>query len=119
MLKPQTPMGRSVKIVAWCSILLVGCSSGDERKAQTEPADSTAVAVQTYEGRGLVISVMPNREHIVVDHEDIPGFMSAMKMPFALKDTSVASGVSEGDSIRFTVEVDGPYIHIVRMEVED
>ena len=109
-------MGRPVAILV--ILLLAGCSSGDERSTRSAPADTSAVAVKTFEGRGLVTAVMPNREHIVVDHEDMPGFMSAMKMPFALKDTSIASGVTEGDSIRFTVEVDGPYIHIVRLEVD-
>lgn len=104
-------------LLAFCAVL--GCSSDGNRPARQEGVsdDSLAVTVETFEGRGLVRSVMPNREYIVVHHDDIPGFMSAMEMPFALKDTSLATGVAAGDSIRFTVEVDGPYIHITDLAI--
>lgn len=63
------------------------------------------------------MSVLPNRKYVVVEHEDIPGFMSAMKMPFALKDTSLATGIAAGDSVRFTVEVEGPNIQMTQISV--
>ncbi len=105
-------------LLALVTVIALGCSS-ETRNSETSgvDADAALVSVQTFDGRGLVTSVMPNRSHIVVDHEDMPGFMSAMKMPFAIKDSSVATGVSAGDSIQFTVEVDGPYTHIIRLEI--
>lgn len=106
-----------ILLASTCVIL--GCSTKEKSATTSVPsADSAAVVVETYEGRGVVKSVMPNREHIIVDHEDIPGFMSAMSMPFALRDTSLAAGLSPGDSIRFTVEVDGPYVHLIRINIE-
>lgn len=101
------------------TLVITGCSTEkDSSTSSSQPHDSSTVRVETFEGRGVVKSVMPNREHIIVDHEDIPGFMSAMSMPFALKDTSLATGLSPGDSIRFSVEVDGPYIHLTRIDIE-
>jgi protein SCO1/2 len=102
--------------VAVLVIAVNGCSPGSSESSTAE-ADSTGVAVQLFEGRGLVKSVLPNKKYIVVDHEDIPGFMSAMEMPFGVRDTSLAGRVAPGDSIEFTVEVEGPYIHLIRIEV--
>jgi protein SCO1/2 len=106
-------------VFLYVSIVLsaVGCASDTQDGTRSAPSADSSAAVQVFEGRGLVTSVTPNRSHLVIDHEDMPGFMSAMKMPFALKDTSVATGVSARDSVHFIVEVDGPYTHIVRLEI--
>ncbi|NNE45847.1 MAG: copper-binding protein [Rhodothermales bacterium] len=107
----------------FCSLLIIagltaGCTSDKDSSAASADSTSTAtVEVATFEGLGLVMSVLPNRKYVVVDHEDMPGFMSAMKMPFALRDTSVATGVAAGDSVRFTVEVQGPNIHMIQISV--
>ncbi len=98
------------------SVVVVGCSSD---RQSTEKTDANSPdSVQTFDGRGLVTSIVPNRKHLVVDHEDIPGFMSAMKMPYPVADTSLATGIVEGDSISFTVEVEGSNFRLVRIAVD-
>jgi protein SCO1/2 len=95
-----------------------GCSSDrDGARSSQASDDSSAVTLQEFRGAGLVKSVTSNRKHVVVDHEDIPGFMSAMTMPFAVKDTSIATGVQAGDSISFTVEVEGPRITLTEITI--
>ena len=102
---------------AFAILLIVGCTRGDQSTDQeTNGTTDSLSAVETFEGRGVVTSVTANRKHLIVFHEDIPGFMSAMEMPFPLSDTSLATGVVEGDTIEFTVEVDGPRIQLVRLE---
>jgi protein SCO1/2 len=41
---------------------------------------------ERYELRGTVVAVNPQLRLVTVAHEDIPGFMAAMTMPFAVKE---------------------------------
>lgn len=58
-----------------------------------------------YEIRGQVLAVSPPRREIVVRHEDIPGFMPAMTMPFAVKDEGLLEGRTPGDLVLGTLVV--------------
>lgn len=94
------------------SAVLVSCLSGpgeaDELKnpVTTDPPNASTVADDsTYLVTGIIRSVTPSRSHIVVEHQDIPGFMEAMTMPFAVRDTALLSGVQTGDSIHFRIAV--------------
>ena len=62
-------------------------------------------AGRRYELRGQVLSVRPERREIVIRHEDIPGFMPAMTMPFAVKDEALLEGRVPGDRVEGTVVV--------------
>jgi protein SCO1/2 len=52
-----------------------------------------------------VLSVRPERLLIVIRHEDIPGFMPAMTMPFSVKDRRLLEGRAPGDRILATLVV--------------
>ncbi len=41
---------------------------------------------------------------IVVDHEEIEGFMGAMIMGYPVKPASLLKGLKTGDRIRFTID---------------
>jgi Cu/Ag efflux protein CusF len=57
---------------------------------------------------GTVVSLEPSRRQIVVAHEDIPGLMEAMTMPFEVEDPAALARIAEGDRIRFTLRrIDG------------
>lgn len=95
---------------ASCRLLLAGCvvvfalsgCAPDEVETPPEPASTTeAVAPQEYTATGIVRAVTPSSSHATIAHDDIPGFMAAMTMPFALADTSLARSLTPGDSIRF------------------
>lgn len=49
----------------------------------------------------MVRSVTPSGSHVVIRHDDIPGFMDAMTMAFAVATPSVVAGVQRDDRIRF------------------
>lgn len=42
-------------------------------------------------------------EAIMVDHEEIPDFMPAMRMPLMLERPDLISGLSEGDKVLLTI----------------
>ena len=55
-------------------------------------------------GEGKVIAVVPGSSQIVVDHEEITGFMDAMTMGYRIEPPSLLEGVKAGDRIRFTID---------------
>lgn len=65
---------------------------------------------------GTVVD-MNSPTEIVVDHEDVPGLMQAMTMPFRAHDASVFEGVHKGDRIvaRLLVEDGGMFMERVRV----
>ena len=52
-----------------------------------------------YDMRGQVLAVDRGKSEILVNHEEIPGFMSAMTMPYKVRDSSVLDGLAPGDLI--------------------
>lgn len=70
------------------------------RSAGTSPADSDP----RYPVTGIVVAA-PAGPAIDVAHDDIPGFMPAMTMPFALKNPADGHGLKPGDRVRFTLRV--------------
>ena len=67
------------------------------RTAAGEPATTT------YQVVG-VVTASPADGRVMVSHQDIPGYMPAMTMPFAVAPGTPAS-LSPGDRVRFTLRV--------------
>ena len=55
-------------------------------------------------GMGTVIPVKADQNMVIVDHQDIPGYMDAMTIGFTVVDPSLLDSVAAGDMVRFTVE---------------
>ena len=58
-----------------------------------------------YELKGQILSLKPEAQEVLVKHEDIPGFMPAMTMPYKVKSSSLLEGKQPGDLITATLEV--------------
>ena len=80
------------------TVVLAGCHSGQQA---VQPSANPAVKV--YQLRGKVVSTNAATAEVTLDHEAIAGFMSAMTMPYKLKDASVLSELHPGD--RLTADV--------------
>jgi len=57
-------------------------------------------------GEGKVIALVPETQEIVVDHEEIKGFMDAMVMGYKVNPTALLKTVKPGDKVRFTIDTD-------------
>ncbi len=55
-------------------------------------------------GEGKVIAIVPANNQIVVDHQEIKGFMEAMTMGYKVDPPSQLNGLHVGDDIRFTID---------------
>ena len=62
-------------------------------------------AAKRYQLKGKVVSVDKRAHMLNVDGEEIPGFMSAMAMPYPVKPTSELDKLSAGDAITADVVV--------------
>ena len=69
-------------------------------------ACSREPAARTYQLTGQVLVVRPDTSEILVKHEDIPGFMPAMTMPYRVKDLALLKDRQPGDLITATLVVE-------------
>jgi len=72
--------------------LVAACSRGPESKS--------------YELTGQILVVKPGTSEVLVKHEDIPGFMPAMTMPYTVKDSAELTDRAAGDLIKATLIVE-------------
>jgi len=56
-------------------------------------------------GEGKVIALVSGSHQIIVDHEEIKGFMDAMTMGYPV-DPKLIQGLKPGDKIRFTIDTE-------------
>ena len=68
------------------------------------PADSNEKG-DHYDTRGVVRGFSPDRSTVEIQHEDIPGFMPSMTMPFLARDSKQIAELKTGDAISFRIAV--------------
>jgi FtsP/CotA-like multicopper oxidase with cupredoxin domain/Cu/Ag efflux protein CusF len=70
--------------------------------ASPEPAASSHL----HEAHGVVVSIDARKSRLLVDHEEIPGFMAAMVMNYFVSPATLLQGLRPGEKIRFTIDED-------------
>lgn len=53
-----------------------------------------------YDIRGAVVTVDSTQKTVELDHDEIPGVMAAMDMPYPVSDAKLLAGLKPGDSVR-------------------
>ena len=71
-----------------------------------------------WTARGVVRSVIPEINVLVLTHEDIPGFMPSMTMGFRTANPQLYNGLQVGDVIRFTLRGVPPNVAITALTRE-
>jgi len=57
--------------------------------------------------KGKVVAVDRDKKQVTLDHEDIPGLMKAMKMPFAVESEQLLDSIHAGDAVQGRLKVAG------------
>lgn len=70
-----------------------------------ERAPKSNDSVHHYETRGIVRGISPDRSIIDIQHENIPGYMPSMTMPFSARDQKEIVDLRLGDAISFRMTV--------------
>jgi len=73
--------------------------------------------VRHYDLHGTIIAVDRDREQLVVQHDNIPGFMSAMTMPYSVGNAQDLVFVEIGDEIRGEVVDSVGSVHLEHITV--
>ena len=93
--------------------VLAACSS--PKPAQPQLSEQ---GPRRYSLAGRVVSVNAASRQIVVEHGDIPGFMSAMTMGYSVKDPNLLAPLSADDQIKADVVVNGDDVYLENIVVE-
>src|SRR5260221_3586012 len=62
---------------------------------------------QRYPVKGKVVEVALPEKQLTIEHEDIPGYMPAMTMPFPVKDEALLKVAAVGDEVTATLVIQG------------
>jgi protein SCO1 len=110
----MTPKLRLLICCLLFNVCTIACDNAPNRPS-TQPAQST----KRYHLKGKVVSVDKQSHMLNVDGEAIPGFMSAMTMPYNVKAESELDKLVPGESITADVVVQGDdsWLENVRVSV--
>ena len=67
--------------------------------ALADPSTNSVAAtnqLQTYQVRGVVVSLGDDGKTVKIKHEEIPGYMAAMTMEFEVRGTNELRGLTSG-----------------------
>lgn len=99
---------RAIAILASFLCTIVASCSKDVASGSASPKPP-------FNSTGTVTGIDTGNATITIDHQDIPGFMSAMEMEFPAKDASLLNGFSVGDKVAFALERSGGKVTLVSM----
>ncbi|MGE0448103.1 MAG: SCO family protein [Vicinamibacterales bacterium] len=90
-----------IALLATLTVAAAGCGRSDRRE---------------YKLQGQVLSITSDRMQATIRHEEIPGFMAAMTMPYSVRDAKEYEGLVPGDLItaRLVVLPSAAYLEEVR-----
>lgn len=61
---------------------------------------------KSVNGEGQIVAVVPQTQELIVEHEEIKGFMDAMTMGYKVSPASLLKTVKAGDRVRFTIDTE-------------
>lgn len=93
----------SLILVLATMLSLVGCSK--PIAPNTSSGSSASTNQRMFQVKGIVLEVVPREKSVKIKHEEVPGYMPAMTMPFDVKDTNELAGLEPGDPVSFRLIV--------------
>lgn len=88
-------------------LLATAACGGSDGRAQSLPEGH-------YRTRGVVREIRAERRSITIQHEDVPGYMPAMTMPFDVEDPALLRAAAVGDRVEFTFSREAGGGHVIR-----
>ena len=98
-----------VRLFALLLLVALGFTVSCEKRSGTSTADNRtstkSSTQQVFQVKGLVVAVKPREKAVEIKHEEIPGYMPAMTMPFDVKDTNELAELEPGQRVSFRLLV--------------
>lgn len=98
-----TPAASPVLSIPWSTITpppQVGPPPGSQK------AQSTRLPIRNFKGTGVVQSVNLQEGWFEIDHEEIDGYMPAMRMQWRVREPAMLKAVRVGDKVEFKLQDD-------------
>ena len=73
-------------------------------------------SLRVFHGHGVVKGLGADQKSVRIAHDDIPGFMQAMTMEFAVKDPAILAGIRPEGEVNFTLELTANSLYLVQIE---
>lgn len=102
-------------VVIFAAILAGSCSKETATNSNVSATASPMSDKKTFNSTGVIRGIDAKALKVTIDHEDIPGFMSAMEMEFPAANASVVEGFAVGDKVTFVVEKSGSKVVLASM----
>src|SRR5262249_27964771 len=83
--------------------LVVGQGGGPPEPVLVQ-AQAPAADAQIFRGVGVVIATIPRMNRLIVNHDEIKGFMAAMEMSYPVAPPTLLNNLNPGDKIGFTID---------------
>jgi protein SCO1 len=80
------------------TLIVVSASGGCSRSSANQ---------KTYDLKGKVVAVEPDKHLVTIAHEEVPEFMPAMTMPFTVRNEADLKILAPEDEVNATLVVDG------------
>jgi protein SCO1/2 len=71
---------------------------------------------QSFELRGQVLGIDTTRNEVLLKHDDVPGLMSAMTMPFRARQRELLDGLRVGDLVKAQLVLRGADAYLTSLE---
>lgn len=110
MKSTRTPKRVITNLLGSCAVLSaintpdVGGIAPETRLMQGFFTPAPAMAQSAVQGRGKVISVVAEKQELVLEHGPIKGFMDEMTMGYKVSSPSLLKGLKPGDQVTFTID---------------
>ncbi len=93
------------RLTKFCALVVTGVALHGCTERSVEP-------LETFEVHGTVVRVEPERSSITIAHEEIPGVMAPMTMPFDVPVGGLLDGVKPDEEIVFQLRKQGDRLWI-------
>lgn len=116
-LAPGKParLRRKAPAWVWHLVILLAVAAGVTWTHLRHAAGNRA-GERAFDGRGVILEIAPQEKTVRMRHEEIAGYMPAMVMPFAVKESALLNGLAAGDVVRFQLLVTEDDAWIGRLE---
>lgn len=92
-------------VFALAALAAAACGQQAAPKAENKPAAAQAQEAKRYPLKGKIVAIKAATNALAIDAEDIPGFMTAMTMDYAVHSAQSLNGLNAGDEITADVVV--------------
>jgi len=72
---------------------------------------------RSWEVEGVVLDVNVEDQQVLIDHQEIEGFMPAMTMNFDVTDAALLDGIEKGQAVTFRLHYDGKRYSVTQIRV--